>query len=168
MFHFPQPQKVLKKSARQSKTLLEMPDEVIELILDQLNFEDRMNFTLACKKVNRIISEHSKYWKKVWLKIQESIEPSEELTRRYSKVAWQCNKSPKVHEEIWKFLAPSLKVLVITIGNENIKDDHQLLPAEKNLKAALPLEISYTWNSDQHPVNSLFNTCIPRQISWFR
>lgn len=93
-------------------TLLNLPDETIEMIFDNLNFEDRLNFAMISTKTNKILSGRKKYWKDICFTIQKSQKVSE-ITRPYANIIWNGWKAPEVSQEVWAQLATNMNALKI-------------------------------------------------------
>lgn len=92
--------------------MLDKPS-VIKRILDNLHhLEDRMNFGLSCRTINKILNEHSRTWENVWLDVAGVVETPEKFSlsnRNYSKLKWRnIDKTPKslIQAEIITRLKP--------------------------------------------------------------
>lgn len=105
------------------KTLLDLPSEVIEKIISNLQLEDRLAFGLSCKLVNEILNKQSSFWEDVSLNVNYVIKSKYKcnMNRKYKELTWDLSELPStllVHEIITRF---KLKMKSITLNVKSLK-----------------------------------------------
>lgn len=80
-----------------TKTLSDLPKEMIEEIIGKLKLVDRLNFGVSCRRINEILNNCSKFWDDCWLNIDKLLTSntaisSGGLNHQYVKVKWNNEK----------------------------------------------------------------------------
>lgn len=91
------------------KSLVAMPDHVLEKIFHSLNFEDQLSFAESSVRLNQIFNA-SKNLCNLWFKIP-NYQQASEISRPYENLIWDCREVKMPTSRRWSNFVPSMTSL---------------------------------------------------------